>query len=145
MASIGSELKTYLKTINAVTTLIGAGTVARIYQHSAKQAIAMPYVLIEVFIGTSNQHINGISGIATNRIQIDAYAATETEAYALAEAIRLAPLQMFRGTMGATTVHGVSSTEGYESGYEPPVKGGNQKRYFFSRDYFVTYSEAVTA
>ena len=142
MASISSELKTYLKTKSAVTDLIGAGTAARIYPHTAKQGVALPYIVYEIFQGESYEHLGGISGLAENRIQIDCFAATSEGAYALAEAVRLAPVQMFRGTMGSTAVT-VSSDDGYESGYEPPEKGGTQKLYFVSRDYFITYAEAT--
>lgn len=145
MPSIGTELKTYLKTISAVTDIVGSGTAARIYPHTAKQGVAMPYIVYETYPGESRQHLGGISGIATNRIEIICYAATSAAAYSLAEAVRLAPLQMFRGTMGTTTVNGVSATPAYEFGFEPPVKGGAQKRYWISNDYFVTYAEAISA
>ena len=145
MASILAELKTYLKTISPVTTLIGSGTAARIYPHAAKEGVALPYIVLEGFPGESYQHLGGISGMVVNRIQIDAYAATEDGAYVLAEAIRLAPLQMLNhATMGSTNVNVASSDSSYEFGFEPPVKGGAQKRYWVSRDYFVTYAE-VTA
>lgn len=144
MADIAEELKTYLKTKTAITSLIGSGTAARIYTHEAKQAVAVPFIVFEVYEGTSNEHLTGISGIASNRIQIDAYAATSSGAYALAEAIRLAPLQMFRGTMNTTFVNDVSSNGGYRRGYDRATQGGNQRRYWVSRDYIVTYIEPTS-
>lgn len=145
MADIASELKTYLKSISAITDLVGTGTAARIYTHRAKQGVALPYIVFEVFEGTSLENLTEIDGMATNRIQVDAYAATSDGVYTLAEAIRLAPLQMYRGTMNSTFVHNVTSNGGYERGFDPPTKGGNQRRYWISRDYIITYREPVSA
>jgi len=149
MPSILSELKTYLKTKSAVTNLVGATTAARIYQYTAKEGVAMPYVVLDMVPGESHEHLGGITGIARNRIIIDAYAATELASYALAEAIRLI-LQPIgkdgtRPTFGSTVVHGIASDGSYEADFEPPVKGGAQKRYVYSRDYFISYAEAVSA
>jgi hypothetical protein len=41
MADIAEELKTYLKSISAVTDLVGSGTAARIYTHRAKQGVTL--------------------------------------------------------------------------------------------------------
>lgn len=144
MASIGSELITYLKTIPAITALVGSGSAARIYKRKIKQGVTVPFIRIEVFEGTSSETLTGISGIAVNRIQIDAYGADSEAAHTLAEAIRLAPLQMYRGTMGSTDVHGVTSPQTYRNGDDPPSKGSPSNRYYASRDYFITYSEATS-
>ena len=143
MPEIAEELKTYLKTKPIITALVGAGTASRIYTHRSKQGVSLPYIVFEVFEGSSAEWINGISGIATNRIQIDCIAATAAAAYTLAEAVRLAPLQMYRGTMGSTFVNGVTSNGGYEKGFDTPTTGGNQRRYWVSRDYIFTYAEAI--
>lgn len=149
MPSIISEIKTYLKTKSAVTDLIGSGTAARIYLYAAKEGVALPYVIVDMIPGDSHEHLGGISGVARNRVVIDAYAATESAAYTLAEVIRLI-LQPIgrdgtRPTLGSTVVHGIASDGSYEADFEPPVKGGAQKRYYYSRDYFVSYAESVSA
>lgn len=146
MADIAADLITYLKTISAVTTLVGAGTSARIYSHASKQGVALPYIVFEVYEGTSSEHLGGISGLASNRIEIWTYESTSAKAYTLAEAVRLAPLQMLNhSTVGSTYVHGVNSNGSYRRGFDPPVKGSNQKRYWISRDYIFHYTEAITA
>jgi len=143
MGDIAAELKTYLKTISGVTTLVGAGTAARIYHSRAKQGVSLPFIVYEVFAGSSAEYLNGIAGVATNRIEVVCYAATSTGAYSLAEAVRLAPLQMFRGTMGSTAVLATTANGGYERGIDLPEPGGNQRRYWITRDYILTYAEAV--
>ena len=145
MIDIVEDLKTYLKTITAVTDLVAAGTAARIYTHESKQGVALPYVILEVFEGSSEEHLNDISGIASNRIQVDAYGATSSAALTLAEAIRLAPLQMYRGLFGTTFITDVTSNGGYRRGRDQPTTGGNQRRYWVSRDYIFRYHEPITA
>jgi len=142
MADIGTEIITYLKTKAAVTSLIGSGTAARIYLHEAKQGVALPYVVIVVYSGESHEYLSGISGLSENRVEINCYSATNAGAFALAEAIRLAPLQMYKGTIG-TTAGSVRSPDNYSQEYVTPIPGDNTKRFLVSRDYFVTHLEAV--
>lgn len=143
MAGIGSELKDYLKTKSPITNLVGSGNNARIYKDRAKQGVDLPYIVYEVFRGSSAQHLQGITGIASNRIQVDAYAVNEEQSYQLAELIRLAPLQMYRGMMNETFVHDVNGDIGYEQGSTDPVQGSEQRHHWTSRDYIITYREAT--
>lgn len=145
MPDILTDLRAYLKTKSAITALIGSGDSARIYLHDAKEGAVLPFIILEIFEGESNEHLTGISGIASNRIQIDCYGVTATAAYNLAEAVRLAPLQMFRGTMNnSSKVVNVTSNVSYRRGFDPPVAGSAQKRYWVSRDYIVMYTEATS-
>jgi hypothetical protein len=145
VADIAEELKTYLKTKVAITSKIGSGVAARIYTDLAKQNVELAFIVFEIFEGSSAECLNEIAGICSNRIQIDAYGATSDDAWELAESIRLAPLQMYRGMMGDTFVNNVSSEPGYRRGYDQATKGGNQRRYWISRDFTFTYEEAVIA
>lgn len=134
---------TYLKTKSAITSLIGTGDNARIYLGFPKQGASLPYIVLEVFEGLSAEHLTGISGIAENRVQIDCYAETKNGAHDLAEAVRLAPLQMYRGTLGDTFANSITSPAGARRGYDDPSQGSNQARFWNSRDYFITYVEAT--
>lgn len=145
MADICTELITYLKTITAVTDLVGTSTAARIYFGDAKQGVDLPYIVIRVFDGSSYECLGGISGLASNRIEVNCYGATSASAWALAEAVRLAPLQKYRGTMGSTYIHEVASPQGYAKDFEPPTNGDNRKRFNVVRDYFVHYAEATSS
>lgn len=145
MASLEANLITYLKTIGAVTSLVGSGDDCRIYIDAAKQGVALPYIVITSFEGGSYEHLNGISGVGRTRLQIDCYASTPDGAKTLAEAVRLAPLQMYRGAMGSGWVNGVTSPDGYRSGRELPATGGNEYKYWVSRDYVANYQESVSS
>jgi hypothetical protein len=141
MPDICTEVITYLKTKSAITTLVGAGSEARIYYGDAKQGVSLPYIVIRVFEGESAEHLNGISGIATNRVEINCYGSTSSEGYSLAEAVRLAPMQKYRGMMGSTYVHEVASPQGYSRDFDTPSNGDNRKRFNFVRDYFIHHAE----
>jgi hypothetical protein len=146
---IGQALIGYLKTKAVVTDLIGSGVAARIYENIAKQTVPSPFIIFRVFQLLSEEHLGGISGLAANRIELNCYAATSGEAFALAEAVRYSPLQMFRGPMmdqsGTTNawVTAVTSDGGYERDFDPPTQGGNQKRYWVQRDYSIYYYEPI--
>lgn len=142
MPSIASELVTYLKTKSAVTSLLGTGADCRLYLDEAKQGVSLPYATIVVYEGKSHETLAAITGMAENRVEVNCFSATSEGAWALAEAIRLAPLQMYRGTMGSTHVAGVTSQGGYSRERIPPVPGGNAGRFVCSRDYFFTYHES---
>lgn len=141
MADIAVEIKTFLKTVAGITALVGSGTAARIYEDRSKQGVALPYIVYEIFPGSTEQHLGGISGMATNRIQIDVYESTSTKAYTIAELVRLAVAGK-RQTMGTTLMreHGRGS---YDRG-QGRVEGANQRRYWISRDYIFTFDEATS-
>lgn len=144
MPSLESELKTYLLTKSAITDLVGSGSSARIFEDRPRQNRDTPFVVITTFDGVSTEHIGGISGLARNRVQIDCHGATSAEAYTLAEAVRLAPLQMFRGTMGSTYVNSVTSEFGYRKFSYEKAKGSDTQVFVRSRDYIVFYQEATS-
>lgn len=149
MGNIVEDVRTYLKTKSAITSIVGSGNDAKIFLYRAKQSepdrpIAEPYIVMEGFGGGSDEHLGGIGGIATNRIQIDCYSTTAALAYTLAEAVRLAPLQMYRGTAGSSTIVTCSSNGGYRQGEDPSPFGSSQRRFWVSRDYIIQHREATS-
>ena len=145
MADIGAELKTYLKTISAITDLVGATTAARIHSHLARQKwTTPPWIVFGVLAGTSYEDLTGPSGLITSHIQIDAYGTSEAQAKSLHDAIHTA-LMVTNGagryTMGSTYIHGVTSVGGFEEDHETPQPGKDISRYICSRDYQITYGE----
>jgi hypothetical protein len=143
MPAIGSELRTHLKTVAGITALVGAGTAARIYPRNAKQGVSLPYIVYNVLPGEVFTHLTGFTGICNNRIEVTAYAATESGAYDLAELIRLA-MGTQKATWGTTYINGVNPDQSFDEGDDPPTKGGNQRRYWAQADYIVTYEQATS-
>ena len=143
MADIKEELKTYLKTKAAITALVGVGTLARIYTHRAREKAIKPFVLIAISGGNSNEHLGGISGLATSVVNVWACDTTSTGADSLAEAIRLAPLQGYRGLFGSTKVT-VSSQAHRDDGFEESGDGADRAEYYWVRRVFmITHTEAT--
>lgn len=145
MADISSALKVYLKTKSAITDLVGSGTAARIFKRVPRQKTTLPFIVITLFEGISSEHLGGISGLAKARVQVDCYAATSAGSYALAELVRLAPLQgQGNLTMDSVNVRDVSSPSGYSDGDDPPYEGSSENLFYHSRDYFISYQEATS-
>lgn len=140
-----ANLKSYLTEIRPVQDYIGAGEDARFYKSYARQGVPTPYVVCHVFEGTSEEHLGGISGLASNRVELNCYADNSEDAYELAEAIRLAPLQSLRGTMANLFVASVTSTDGYQEGADAPAKDGDHPRFWVMRDYIIHYHEPIAA
>lgn len=141
MDDLATDIRRYLKNVSAVTTLVGSGTAARIYEEDAKQGQALPYLVFFITPGDSYENLVSIDGIATHRVTVMAYAATRAAAFSLQEAVRLAPLQHFRGTLGNRFVNSISSTGSEDYGRDEPTRGSNQRRYWCARDYVITHAE----
>ena len=135
-------LTDYLKSITTVTDLVGTGDNAKIFLHEPKQGQNPPYIVFEIFDGTSAEDLQGAAGIASNRVQIDCYSLDKRQAYTLAERVRL-NLQGHRGPIGNGFFNGVTSDQGYERGYDKPSAGANTKRFYVSRDYTIHHTEAT--
>ena len=143
MPDIKEELKTYLKTKSAITDLVGTGTASRIYTHRAREKKSKPFVLIASSGGQSFEHLGGITGLATTAVNVWACAATSTGADTLAEFIRLAPLQGYRGLIN-TTKATVSAQSHRDDGYEPSDDGSDSAAYYWTRRVFmITHTEAT--
>lgn len=141
MADIANELKTYLRTVSNVTDIVGTSDSCRIYLEEARQGADLPFVIITTFEAASYEDLTGAVGVAQNRVQVDCYANTSAQAFSLAEAIRLAPLQGRRGAVGSAYVYDVSSNGGYDRGRDRPARDSEITCYVCSRDYVITHSE----
>lgn len=145
MAGIGQEVHTYLQTVSAVTDLTGTRGYPRVLpQNPTKDGngdIEEAYTY-RVITKRSVQHLTGLAGIAETRIQIDSYAAKETEAAELDEQIRLAMLATPPLTMGSTVVDKVLQVD-TGSDEEPPTDGSDNWRYRYRSDYELTHDEAT--
>lgn len=102
MADICVDLETYLASIGAVTTLVGAGAAARIFNDVPRDRAALPFIVLQEVGGQSMEILTGAAGLAESIFHIYAYAGSRAAADSLAETIRTAPMQGFRGDMGAT-------------------------------------------
>ena len=136
-ASTG-DLFTYWKTKSEITALVGMGTSARIYAQGAKAGEPMPFVVVIPAGGNDHRHLSGLSGIRRQVMEVIACGSTQASADALAEAVRSETAD-YRGVMGASWVNQVLQETAPESGYDQPLDGSHQGRYWTMIRYSVTY------
>lgn len=125
-----------LKASAAVTALVGSGSNARIYAMTAPQRVTTPYVTYQRISGERWRTMDGPTGMAQPRIQVDAFATTYAGTKALGTAVRQA-LDGYRGTIGGVRVGGIAimtDMDLYESDVDP-------KLYRVSMDFMVTHDE----
>ena len=137
MADIGTALTTYLLSKAAIKAIV----VDRISPDPIDQKTKLPAISYFVIDSVSNEDLDGAVGVAHTRIQIDCYAETRIAANALAEAVKTAPLQGYRGLMGSVFVNGVSAGSGARDEHDKPTDGSNRHRYMRSRDYIISHEE----
>ena len=104
----------------------------------------MPFVVVvEGGGGESFEHLGGITGMADAVIHIYSFGATRTAANALAEAIRLAPMQGYRGLMGSTYKRCLASSH-RDSGVDNPRDASYSPRFWCRRIFNVFHDEATS-
>lgn len=122
----------YLKTISAVTDVVGAGTAARIYTDILKQNATLPALTIVELRGQSFERLlGGTAGLASAVLHIYSWAATRAAANSLAEVVRLAPLQGYSGAMGTVSGDIVVNMADYrDTGIDQQLDHGGAPRYW---------------
>jgi hypothetical protein len=142
--AIGAALRTFLLADAAIAAAIVEpdGTKWRIYPVQLPQGLNQLAIRYTIISG-QRPHASpqGAMGLSGPRIQIDVWGPVYAPGvHALAELIRKR-LDGYRGAAGsggdATTIQGAFFAD-ERDGYEP-----ESKLYFFSRDYFVWFEEAI--
>ena len=144
MADFADELITYLKTRSGVTDLVGTGTAARIFHDRLRQGATLPAVFFVETGGDSAEHLGGIAGMARAFYQLYSCGATRTAANDMAEAVRLAPLQGYRGLMGATYVQGVNASAHRNTGFKEAPGTDLPAYYWTLRAYEIWHVEPTS-
>lgn len=130
--SAAADVRTYLLANSGVAALIGD----RCYPGAVKQSATLPAVAYWVISRTHVRHLKGIAAAGTIRIQLDAQAALEPVAEAVAEAIVQAMrlLAATPATIGAGTPVCDVEIQGPRHGQEPPADGSDEWTYVSSVD-----------
>ena len=140
--AIGADVRTYLLTKSAVTTVVGT----RIYPGFVPQKISTyPLVVYSVVSSIAKDLLTGGAGWAETRIQLDVYATTAVARDSLVEILR-DELQGFpttsSKTMGSSTVTAVVYLNSLDL-YEPPQDNSDTGLFRNSTDYWFRHSQAV--
>lgn len=139
MATIGPGLHTFLLADSNISTRVGG---ERIYPVEIPQKPTFPLIRYSHISGSRVVSTTADLGLSSPRIQIDAWARTYKEAAELADLI-LARLSAHQGyfkedaTPQSVFVQG-AFMDNERDGFEPETKA-----YFFSRDYFIHFEDAL--
>jgi hypothetical protein len=102
--SLESDVQTLLAGVSLAT--------GGVFQTTAKQGVAAPYIVWDEIISTTNNTLNGASNIQNTRIQVDCYAKTPDTRRTLRDAVTTA--------MAAATFKNVQLTS--QHAFEADVK-----------------------
>lgn len=131
VADIRPALREFLLSISEISALVGG---ERIFPVVLQQGVRDPSIVYTRISGQGDHHMQGASGLARPRVQIDAYAPTPDEAAQLADTVKFY-LDGYSGPMGNVTVQGVffdTEREDYQADVD---------LHRVSRDYIVHYEE----
>lgn len=149
--TIEEALVSFLRVSPNVTSLIGGEPGARIYPEEAPQDAEYPHITYQLIDCPQFYHLEGPSGIAYPRIQVDCWAKGPTgkrQVVELAEAVRTAKggnnanknLDGFAGYMSEIRVHRCELVDRTYSS-EPPVHANEHPFRRASLDFVIHYSE----
>lgn len=127
------DLAQFLVRATDVAALIGV----RVYPRQLPQAVTVPALSYFQVDAIRVRELDGPAGKVRRRIQIDSWARTHTEAWNLADAVRLA-LDGFSGMMGSTDVGSVNMQNEIEF-FEPDA--GTVGLYRVMQDYIIGHLE----
>lgn len=135
MKDIRPALRSFLLSYAPISSVVGS----RVFPIKLPQATTADSIVYNRISGAGDYHLQGLSGFANNRFQIDAWAGTADRATALADLIR-DRIDGYRGEMGtdsppSITVHGVFMADQRED-YDDEAK-----LHRMSRDYFINFTE----
>ena len=143
MADIKQQMQVYLLDQSGVTDLVDA----RITPDKLPQKTNpdLPAITLTKISGNSQQHLTGVSGFASVRIQVDCVADTSNAAEALRNQVRLAMQNHAsnkgaQSPMGSVTVTGVVYEEQFTR-FDPDTAGSDEGRFVSISDVHITHLE----
>lgn len=139
--SIRDDLRTYLLTKTAFTTLVGSGDDARVYPGFQPQGVTLPAVVLDTISDSPEHTTDGHCSLTVARLQVQCWGKTPDSAQAVAEQVRLA-VDGYRGTWGSTTINQAFKLDG-EDGEEPAADNEPRRRFSHTVDYEVAYFQTV--
>lgn len=137
MADILAGYRTYLLTQSAVTTLAST----RVYFGHLPQNATLEAITLNLVGGNIWGHLGGSSDVMQQTVQVDCFGNTQTEAVALADAVRKAT-DYYSGTMGSVTVQNATIGSYMRNGFHPYGDGGTAHQHFVGFDVSITHAIA---
>lgn len=142
--ALEATLRTFLKTLDTVTAIVGTGDDARIRPDRLEETDTLPAIIIEVDDEDPENSLDGLGGLVYADVNIQCRAFEKEDARALAEAVRV------NGTDPGTGMAGTSQ-DGFHAVLENtsaslfiPEDAASQKGYFVVNClYTVSFMEVV--
>lgn len=133
----------YLKTLSAVTSLVGSGSSARIYPEDLKQGADNPAMIVTRFSGGHVGYMGGRSGINEATMQVTSFGSTRASADAVDNAAFETLGMLGNATMGSVITSETTAVEGSrESGCDLPLDNSDVRRYWARTSYRVFYYDS---
>lgn len=128
------DIRPALRTFLLEDAAIAAVVIDRVYPGKIPQGVSATSIVYTRVSGGGDYHMQGLSGFARHRYQIDAWAPTGNGAASLADLIR-DRIDGYRGAMGEVTVHGIFFEDQRED-YDDQAR-----LHRTGRDYFIDFAE----
>jgi hypothetical protein len=129
-----NDIRPALRAFLLADAAIAAIVAARVYPVVLPQGERGPSIVYTRVSGAGDHHMQGASGLARVRMQIDVWASTPDLAAPLANLVK-ERIDGYRGPMGAVPVQGVFFADERED-YQPDID-----MHRMSRDYLIWYDE----
>lgn len=144
---IEETLVAFLKTLDAVTAIVGTGDDAKIRPDRLEEFDDRPAIKMEIDDEDPQNDLIGIGGLVYADVSIFSSARTKTAARALAEAIRINGTDPGTGLAGVkTTVGGVkfdAVLESTQMDYMPLADGSARGNWSINSLYVVSFTETT--
>lgn len=137
--SLKAVVRALLLQNGSVTQLVGD----RIFQRLSPQDITSPTIVFSIISRPHDHTMEGSSGYASARVQVNCYGPTAAIADRLGEAVRLT-LQGYKGTIGDTDVHHCLLLDDRD-GMDPAPGAQGRRLFVNSLDFELAHREARPA
>lgn len=145
VADFCDEFVTWVKTVSALTSLIGSGTAARIYPDQLKYGITSQAIVYEETGGDDVNYLGGLGGLCRTVIHTWCYGTTRTLANALDQALFVALCSTSTNiTMGSTVATDRSRSNHRETGTDRKDDGSNDYRYWTHSVFDIWHAQATS-
>jgi len=141
------SLRTFLKTLDAVTALVGGATAPRIRPDKLDEGDVLPAIIIEVDDEDEQNTLDGLGGLVVADVNVKCRAGTKKVSRQLARAVRVngtdpgTGLAGYSGVAGDQTIHAV--LEGKTTSYTPSGDGSDEGHYDTDMSFTICFNEAT--
>jgi hypothetical protein len=120
----------HLRTPSSISTLVGAGTAARIYPEMARQGAALPHIVYTQAAGEALKTHSGRSGCKEVTLHVYCYSETQPQSRALAELVEAYMLDTSGPVASGQTKIQVCNGGIVDSGVEPAINSSDRKKFW---------------